>query len=344
MSPKVVVAILNYNTRNFLEKFLPSVWHTDYPNYEVLIIDNASTDDSLEYLSTTHPELKVVSLPKNLGFAGGYNEGLKGIEGDYFVLLNSDVEVTPGWMNPVIQHMELDKQVAASMPKLLSYREGHLFEYAGASGGFIDRFGFPFCRGRVFDTCEKDESQYNDIREVFWASGAALFIRSKVWTEIGGLDADYFAHMEEIDLCWRLKNRGYKVTCVPDGRVYHLGGGTLTRESPRKTKLNFRNALITLVKNMSLAELIWKIPVKLVLDGIAGMRFFIGGQWGNTIAIIQAHFLFYAGLPYWIAKRKESRTKLKPNKTGIYKGSIIWAYFIRRKKHFADLETSITKR
>jgi len=269
MSPKVVVAILNFNTRNFLEKFLPSVWHTDYPNYEVLIIDNASTDDSIEYLNSTHPELKVISLPKNLGFAGGYNEGLKGIEGDYFVLLNSDVEVTPGWMNPVIQHMELDKQVAASMPKLLSYREGHLFEYAGASGGFIDRFGFPFCRGRVFDTCEKDESQYNDIREVFWASGAAMFIRSKVWTEMGGLDADYFAHMEEIDLCWRIKNKGYKVTCVPDGRVYHLGGGTLTRESPRKTKLNFRNALITLVKNMSLAELIWKIPVKLLLDGIA---------------------------------------------------------------------------
>lgn len=343
MSPKVVVAILNFNTRNFLEKFLPSVLHTDYPNYELIVIDNASTDDSLEYLANTHPEIRVISLPKNYGFAGGYTEGLKDVQGDYYVLLNSDVEVTPNWMNPIIQHMELDPYVAASQPKILSYREGHLFEYAGAAGGFIDRFGFPFCRGRVFEYCEKDEGQYNDIREVFWASGAALFVRTKLWKEFGGLDSDYFAHMEEIDFCWRLKNRGWKVTCVPDARVYHLGGGTLTRENPRKTRLNFRNALITLLKNMSWPELVWKLPVKLILDGLAGIRFLFTGQWGNTIAILQAHFLFYAGFLYWLAKRKESRKNMKPNRAGIYKGSIVWAHFLSKKQRFSQLETRITK-
>ncbi|MHB1278716.1 MAG: glycosyltransferase family 2 protein [Bacteroidia bacterium] len=344
MSPKVVVAILNFNTRNFLEKFLPSVWHTDYPNFDVVVIDNASTDDSVEYLKTEQPKVRIVQLSKNFGFAKGYNEGLKDIQGDYFVLLNSDVEVTPGWMNPIIQHMELDIRVAASMPKILSYKEGHYFEYAGASGGFIDRFGYPFCRGRVFGECEKDEGQYNSIREVFWASGAAMFVRSKVWKEMNGLDGDFFAHMEEIDFCWRLKNKGYKVTCVPDARVYHVGGGTLTRESPRKTRLNFRNALITIVKNMSLAELIWKLPIKFLLDGLAGIRFLFLGHWGDTIAIVQAHFLFYAGLPYWISKRKETRTKLNPNKSGIFKGSIVWTYFIRKKNHFSQIEAQITKR
>ncbi|MDX5320135.1 MAG: glycosyltransferase family 2 protein [Bacteroidota bacterium] len=343
MSPKVIVAILNYNTRNFLEKFLPSLWHTDYPNYEVIVIDNASTDDSVEYLHKTYPEMRVITLSKNYGFSGGYNEGLKGIEGDYYVLLNSDVEVTPNWMNPVIQHMELDIAVAASMPKLLSYREAHFFEYAGAAGGFIDRFGYPFCRGRIFEKVERDEGQYNSIREVFWASGAAMFVRKKAWDEVKGLDADFFAHMEEIDLCWRLKNRGYKITCVPDARVYHLGGGTLTRENPRKTRLNFRNALIALVKNMSLAELIWKIPVKLCLDGVAGIRFLFTGQWSNTIAILQAHFLFYAGLPYWIGKRKESRAKLNPNKVGLLKGSIVWRAFIRKKYQFSQVDASIIK-
>lgn len=341
MSPKVVVAILNYNTRNFLEKFLPSLFHTDYPNYEILVIDNASTDDSVVYMKEQHPEIRVIELEKNHGFAGGYNEGLKGIDGDYYVLLNSDVEVVPNWLNPVIQHMELDVMVAASMPKILSYREGHMFEYAGAAGGFMDKFAYPFCRGRIFDTLEKDESQYNTIREVFWASGAAMVIRRKLWEEMEGLDADYFAHMEEIDLCWRLKNKGYKITCVPDAKVYHVGGGTLTRESPRKTRLNFRNALITMIKNMSGSELLWKIPVKLILDGLAGVHFLIKGQWSNTFAIIQAHFLFYAGLPHWISKRKITRKNLKPNKIGTLKGSIVWRHFALRKTKFSQLDANI---
>lgn len=344
MSPKVIIAILNYNTRNYLEKFLPSVMRTDYPNFEVWVIDNASTDDSLDFLSKNYPAVQTVALTKNHGFAGGYNEGLKQAEAKYFVLLNSDVEVSPDWVTPIVQHMELDVDVAASMPKILSYREGHQFEYAGAAGGFIDRLGYPFCRGRVFHEIETDQGQYNDIREVFWASGAAMFIRSDRWKEMKGLDSDFFAHMEEIDLCWRLKNRGYKVTCVPHARVYHVGGGTLSRENPRKTKLNFRNALITLVKNAGILELIWKIPVRLVLDGVAGATFFFKGHWANTFAVVQAHFLFYAGLPYWFAKRKESRMNFKPNKVGVYKGSVVFSFFLRKRTQFHQLDSRIKKR
>ena len=344
MSPKLVIAILNFNTRNFLEKYLPSVLHTDYPNYEILVIDNASTDDSVAFLENTYPQIRVVQLDRNHGFAGGYNEGMKGIEGDYYVLLNSDVEVTPDWVTPIVQHMELDGNVAASQPKILSYREGHMFEYAGACGGFIDRYGYPFCRGRVFTYCEEDKGQYNDIREVFWATGAALFIRKEAWDIMNGFDADFFAHMEEVDLCWRLKNRGWKITCVPHSRVYHVGGGTLTRENPRKTRLNFRNALITIVKNMSAGELLWKMPLRLVLDGVAGIRFFFTGQWSNTFAILQAHFLFYAGFFYWIGKRKDSRKVLKPNRAGMYKGSLVIAHYILGKKSYRELEARITKR
>ncbi|MBI1222186.1 MAG: glycosyltransferase [Bacteroidetes bacterium] len=341
MSPKVVVAILNYNTRAFLEKFIPALKHTDYPNFEILVIDNASTDDSLDFLKKYHPEIRQVALNRNYGFAGGYNEGLKNIDGDYYVLLNSDVEVVPNWLNPVIQHMELELDVAASMPKILSYRDGHLFEYAGAAGGFIDRFAYPFCRGRIFDVVEKDNSQYNSIRDVFWASGAAMVVRRKIWEELKGLDADYFAHMEEIDLCWRMKNRGYRVTCVPDGKVYHVGGGTLTRENPKKTRLNFRNTLITMTKNMDAGELLWKMPVKLVLDGLAGILFLSKGQWKNTWAIVQAHFLFYSRLSYWISKRKESRTMHHSNRVGMLKGSIVWQHFIRRKNSFKEIENAI---
>jgi GT2 family glycosyltransferase len=201
--PSVAIAILNYNTRNYLEKFLPALFQNTYANSRVVVIDNASTDDSVAFIKAHYPEIQLIVLNKNYGFAGGYNEGLKQVQADYFVLLNSDVEVPRTWIEPVVAALEANPDAAAAQPKILSYREGHLFEYAGASGGFIDSFGFPFCRGRIFDTCEKDEGQYNDIREVFWASGAAMFIRAPVWNEIKGLDADYFAHMEEIDLCWR---------------------------------------------------------------------------------------------------------------------------------------------
>lgn len=339
----MAVAILNYNTRNFLERFLPSIVHSSYTNMRLVVIDNASTDDSVAFVKAHYPEAQLIVLPKNLGFAGGYNEGLKQVKADYYVLLNSDVEVPRSWIEPVIHHLESDPQLAAAQPKILSYREAHMFEYAGASGGFIDSFGYPFCRGRIFDHIEKDESQYNDIQEVFWASGCAMFIKAALWKEMKGLDADFFAHMEEIDLCWRLKNRGYKIAVVPESRVYHVGGGTLTRENPRKTLLNFRNSLIFLVKNMSIAELIWKIPIKLVLDGIAGIRFFLTGQWSNTIAIIRAHFLFYAFLPYFLNKRREARKNLQPNPVGKMSGSIVWSYFVASKKTYPRVQSRIRK-
>ncbi|TNE82058.1 MAG: glycosyltransferase family 2 protein [Bacteroidetes bacterium] len=344
MADKSVAAvILNYNTRNFLEKFLPAVLHTSYSNFKVVVIDNASTDDSVAFMQESYPEIQLIVLEKNFGFAGGYNEGLKQVSADYFILLNSDVEVTPQWVSPIIEVMEADQKIAAAQPKIRSYREGHLFEYAGASGGFIDSLAFPFCRGRVFDHCEQDHGQYNETREVFWASGAAMFVRSSIWNEVGGLDADYFAHMEEIDLCWRLKNRGYKIMVVPESVVYHVGGGTLTRESPRKTLLNFRNALVTMLKNMGAGELIWKIPAKLVLDGIAGIRFFLTGQWSNTLAIIRAHFLFYKGFFYWLGKRKEARGVQDFNQVGKMTGSVVFAYFIRRKTRFDQLDAHIRK-
>ncbi len=344
MAEKSVAAvILNYNTRNYLEQFLPAVLKTQYAHFKVVVIDNASTDDSVDFMQSSYPDIQLVVLDKNYGFAGGYNVGLKEVQADYYILLNSDVEVTPNWVDPIIRVMEADSQIAAAQPKLRSYREGHLFEYAGAAGGFIDSLGYPFCRGRVFSHCEQDHGQHDSIREVFWASGAAMFVRKRVWDEVGGLDADYFAHMEEIDLCWRLKNRGYKIMAVPESVVYHVGGGTLTRESPRKTLLNFRNALITLLKNGSAGELIWKIPVKLVLDGIAGLQFFVSGQWSNTLAIIRAHFLFYKGFLYWLAKRKEARKNLKPNPVGKMTGSVVFAHFIRRKNRFEQLDARIRK-
>lgn len=341
--PSVAAVILNYNTRNFLEKFLPSVLATHYPNFQVVIIDNASTDDSVEFLKENYAQLQLIVLDKNYGFAGGYNEGLKQVKADYFILLNTDVEVSPNWVKPVIDNMKSDKLIVAAQPKIRSYREPEKFEYAGASGGYIDSLAYPFCRGRVFSKCEKDEGQYDKIREVFWASGAAMFIKAPIWHEVGGLDADYFAHMEEIDLCWRLKNKGYKIMVVPQAVVYHVGGGTLTRESPRKTLLNFRNALITMVKNMSAGELLWKIPIKLVLDGIAGAQFFFTGQWSNTLAILRAHFIFYKGLPYWISKRKNTRKDLKINAVGKMTGSVVFAHFIRKKSRFNQLDAHIRK-
>lgn len=339
--PSVLVAVLNFNTRHFLEKFVPAILRSEYSNYELLIIDNASTDDSLSWLAQHYPELRTKALSANFGFAGGYNEGLKDEQADYFVLLNSDVEVPPNWIGPVIDGMKRNPNCMAAQPKLRSYKEGHLFEYAGACGGFIDSLAYPFCRGRIFDVVEKDYGQYDQEREVFWASGAAMFVKREAWEMLGGLDADFFAHMEEIDFCWRLKNRGYQVIVFPQSVVYHVGGGTLTRENPRKTTLNFRNTLITMFKNMGALELCWKIPLKLVLDGVAGLRFFAIGQWSNTLAIVKAHFQFHGQLAYWIKKRKESRVNLNINSSGRMKGSVVWAYFISKKTRFEQLDAKI---
>ena len=249
--PSVAIVILNFNGRNYLEKFLPSVIASTYPNKRIIVADNASSDDSIAFIQNNFPSVEIIALDKNYGFAGGYNEALSKIESDYYILLNSDVEVTPGWIEDMITLMEADKNIAACQPKILSFYNKNYFEHAGACGGWIDALGYAFARGRIFDICEEDKGQYNTNQKVFWATGAALCIRAKCFHEMGGFDAHLFAHMEEIDLCWRLQRKGYAVYCCPSSVVYHVGGGTLPKTNSRKTYLNFRNNLIILFKNLS---------------------------------------------------------------------------------------------
>lgn len=340
LSPRVAAVILNYNTRNWLEKFLPYVLQTQYSNFEVIIADNASTDDSVAFLQANYPQLRIIQMPKNHGFAGGYNECLKEVTADYFVLLNSDVEVTPNWVQPVIDLMETDATIAACQPKILAWHSKHKFEYAGAAGGYLDTLSYPFCRGRIIDHTEEDKGQYNNAREVFWASGAAMFIRADKYFEAGGLDADFFAHMEEIDLCWRLKNHGYKIMVQPQAVVYHVGGGTLSRNNPRKTFLNFHNCLAMMLKNMNGKGLLWKLPLRFLMDDAAALMFLTYGNWRDTLAVFKAHTKFCLQLPKWIKKRshcKKYKTHLH-NNTGVYSKSIVFDFYIRKKKEFSDLQ------
>jgi GT2 family glycosyltransferase len=298
----------------------------------LFVADNASTDDSIVFLKANYPSINLIQIPENQGFAGGYNTVLNQIEAEYYVLLNSDVEVTPNWIEPVIALMDADKSIAACQPKIRSFHQRNLFEYAGAAGGYIDKYGYPFCRGRIFDTCEEDFGQYNDSREVFWATGACMFVRAEVYHQLGGLDADFFAHMEEIDLCWRIKNAGLKVFYCADSTVYHVGGGTLQKSNPRKTFLNYRNGLALLYKNLPQNQLFKTILIRLILDGISGVKLFISGSFSDTWAIIKAHFAFYG----WISRLKKKRQNSK-QVNGIYDKSIVWEYFVKWKKKFTDL-------
>jgi GT2 family glycosyltransferase len=330
---KVTVAILNYNGKDHLDQYLPSVLaHLD--GHDLLVIDNASTDDSVAFLKAKYPSIRLKINTSNGGFAAGYNEGLKGEDADLFVLLNSDVEVTESWISGVIHDMESCAWQAAQ-PKILADKKRTHFEHAGAAGGFIDYLGYPFCRGRMFDKTEEDKGQYDERSEIFWATGACMFIQSKVFFEMGGFDADYFAHMEEIDLCWRMKNKGYKIGYSPNAIVYHLGGGTLNYSSPRKTYLNFRNSLITLLKNEK-KFVFWKVFWRLALDGVAGLKFLFSGQLKHFWAIIRAHFSFYMRLPSTLNKRRKI-PKLK--KLGqIYSKSIVFQYYLKGKKKYSDLQ------
>lgn len=336
---RVAVAILNWNGRKFLEQFLPSVIAYSSDTADVYVIDNASTDDSLAYLSAEYPTVKQIILDKNYGFAGGYNRGLKEIPNDLFILLNSDVEVTPNWISPVLRFMDSQPHMVACQPKILDFHRKEWFEYAGAAGGFIDKDGFAFCAGRMFYAFDKDENQYQENIEVFWASGASLFIERKAYFEVDGLDEDFFAHMEEIDLCWRLKNRGYQIGSCRESVVYHFGGGTLDRMNPYKTFLNFRNNLFLLLKNHRTSNVHLKIFRRMLLDGIAGFRFITEGNWKYFTSVIHAHFSFYASYSKMYKKRKkEIEADHEINLTGQYKGSIIKEFFIRKKKHFKDLD------
>lgn len=334
MNPKIAVVILNWNGRHYLEQFLPSLIKYSKNDAEIIIADNHSTDNSLAFLKRNYPKVRVIENKENGGFSKGYNEAFGQIEADYFILLNSDIEVSDNWIRPVIALMESDEKIAVCQPKLLSWHEPQMFEYAGAAGGFIDRWGYPFCRGRVFMAIENDFGQYDDVAEVFWATGACMFVRSEIYTKFGGLDEDFFAHMEEIDFCWRLKNDGYKIMYTPESKVFHVGGGTLPKSSSYKTYLNFRNSLFLLLKNLSGKRLWVVLLVRLLLDGIAGLRFLLTGYAGDFRAVIKAHLSFYKSFKKIYAKRENIHHQ-KIN--GIFKGSIAYQHFLKKKLHFSQL-------
>jgi GT2 family glycosyltransferase len=335
-NPSVAIVILNWKGRKYLEQFLPSVIASAYTNKTVVIADNASTDDSIVFLKQHYPQVTILQNNTNEGFAKGYNTALKQVESDYYVLLNSDVEVTPNWITPIIELMESDAAIAACQPKLLAYNQKNKFEYAGACGGWIDSLGYPFTRGRVFDICEDDEGQYNTAVPIFWASGAAFFVKAKIYHELGGLDEYFFAHQEEIDLCWRMQLVGYKIFVQPASIVYHVGGGTLPKGNSLKTYLNFRNNLIMLAKNLPLTAALWKIPFRFGLDALSAYRNLLAGDGGYFLAVIKAHFNFIK----WLlgTKKNTSFSGIKKDKiNGLYKGSIVWQYFIKKKTRFLEI-------
>lgn len=333
---KVSVVIINYNGRKYLEKFLPSVLAGTYSNMELIIADNASTDDSLEFMLTRYPQVRIIKLKRNHGYAGGYNEALKEVLSDYFVLLNSDVEVSPGWIEPVIELMEKDKMIGACQPKILSYYQKDQFEYAGASGGWLDCLGYPFARGRIFDICEKDLGQYNDASRVFWASGAALFVRADLFYKAGGMDTYFFAHMEEIDFCWRLQLSGYSIYVCPASVVYHVGGGTLPKGNERKVFLNFRNNLIMLAKNLPKRQSFWKIPMRFILDFISAFKSIFDGQFVYFLAVGEAHLAF---LKWLLFKRKQSvfPVRRKARLSGWYPHSVAFKHFVEGMERFDEI-------
>jgi GT2 family glycosyltransferase len=334
--PKLAIVILNWNGRKYLEQFLPSVLATSYSNCEVVVVDNGSTDDSVQFLQKNYASVRLVGFPLNYGFAKGYNEALKQVQADYYVLLNTDVEVSTHWLQPMVELLETDKTIAACQPKILSYRNKKLFDYAGAAGGWIDKFGYPFARGRIFDVCEEDHGQYNDPSWIFWASGAAMVIRSNIFREVKGFDEYFFAHQEEIDLCWRIQLAGYKLMSCPQSVVYHIGGGTLPRGNTKKTYLNFRNNQILLAKNLPWSQKWWKIPFRIFLDLVSATKGLFKGDGGYFVAIVRAHLAFAK----WILlKQHRSIFPERKNKQlrGVYQHNLVWKHFVEKKKFFSDI-------
>ena len=330
---KTAIVILNWNGKYLLEKFLPSVLeYSNLPNTKIFVADNASTDDSVAFLEKNYPTIQLIRNKQNSGFAKGYNEALQHINADIFCLLNSDVEVTENWLQPILSVFENENDTVIIQPKILDYKNKLKFEYAGAAGGFIDKYGYPFCRGRIFNHIEIDTAQFNDVKEIFWASGACFFIRSKVFFELNGFDEDYFAHQEEIDLCWRVQNNKKIIKYVGLSTVYHVGGATLKETNPKKTFLNFRNSLFSLVKNLPKKSLFPIIFMRLILDGVAGIKFMIEFKPKHTFAIFKAHFSFYKNL----AKMRRKRNEFNQRNDYYLVTNSIWKYFILKKKTFRN--------
>ena len=325
---KIAVVILNWNGVKLLEEFLPSIVNYS-PEADIYVADNASTDDSVAFVKTNFPSVQIIQNKSNLGFAEGYNEALKSVDAEIFALVNSDIEVTENWLKPILQTFENEPKTAIIQPKILDYKNKEYFEYAGAAGGFMDKYGYMFCRGRIFDTLEKDYGQYDDNCEIFWASGACFFIRSSVYRQLKGFDADFFAHQEEIDLCWRAFNKGLVIKYNSQSVVFHLGGATLQQGNPKKTFLNFRNSLLMMLKNLPKNQLFPVLFIRLILDGIAGIHFLFQGKFKHLLAIIKAHFAFYYLLPSSYKKREPFQAEI------YYKTkSIIFQYYIKGGKIF----------
>ena len=335
MKPFVSIVILNFNGAKYLAHFLPSVLATQYENFEVVVADNGSTDDSIILVKEKFPSVKIITSATNEGFAGGYNWTLKNIDADYFVLLNSDVEVDANWITPMVNLLESDASIGACQPKILSYADATIFEYAGACGGWIDTLGYPFSRGRVFDVCEKDEKQYDTAAPIFWATGACMMIRSKLFDAMNGFDADFFAHQEEIDLCWRMQLAGHQIYACPSSKVFHVGAGTLPRGG-RKVFLNFRNNLIMLTKNLPWTELVWKLPFRFALDAISAYKGLLSGDKDFFLAIAKAHFAYFG---YCLAGgiKRSKTTKPLQSLGGVYNGSLVFDYFIKNKQFFSKI-------
>jgi GT2 family glycosyltransferase len=334
--PSVAVVILNFNGKKYLEQFLPSVLASTYANKKIVVADNASSDESVLFLKQNYPTVDLILLKENYGFAKGYNEALRYVDADYFVLLNSDVEVTAGWIEPVIQLMESDTSIAAAQPKLLAFHDRTSFEYAGASGGYIDYLGYPFSRGRIFDTVEKDKGQYDNVQQIFWASGAAMFVRASVYESLGGLDPYFFAHQEEIDLCWRMQLAGYSIYSVPQSVVYHVGGGTLPKGNSLKTYLNFRNNLIMISKNRTGVRKHLTLFLRFGLDAVSAWKALFSGDVGFWKAVFKAHLGYFN----WLFNHQK-QSVFPTNKdvfiNTIFTKSVVWQYFVKKQKTYSTV-------
>ena len=334
---KISVIVLNWNGKELLKRYLPSVVkYSVSPRVEVVVADNGSTDGSIEFVAQEYPSVKILDLGKNWGFAEGYNRAVDMVQAEYVLLLNSDVEVTEGWLEPLIQELDNNPQVAAVQPKLLAVHEPDSFEYAGACGGFIDKFGYPFCRGRILNTLEKDSGQYDNPCNVFWCSGAAILLRKELYVKAGGLDAQFFAHMEEIDLCWRIARMGYQLMSVPISVVYHLGGGTLPMNHPKKLKLNYRNNLLMLFKNLTRQQFCRVMMVRCFMDMASLMIFLLKGEGGNAKSVIQAYKEFFK------MKKSYTHAQTKVDVRGVYPASVVWGYYVEKSNTFNSLKYKLS--